>query len=289
MSFKCKIGFHDWNGCKCSACGKVRKQQHDWSVDFEKCSICGFEKPKIEWVDIPSGSFIMGSPETEVDRVENEIQHKVSLNAFKMSRYAITFEQYDLFCEATGRTKPFDFLWGRDNRPVICVNWHDATDFATWLGCRLPTEAEWEYACRAGTITPFNTGKNLSTEQANFNGQYPYRNNDTVAEKKLRNMYGVFTPDFSGLFREQTMPVGSFSPNKWGLYDMHGNVWEWCNDYLGDYNLENQTNPIGANAGVYRVIRGDSWNGFGMFCRSAFRGTAKADRKDNMVGFRLVT
>jgi formylglycine-generating enzyme required for sulfatase activity len=289
MSFKCKIGFHDWKGCKCSNCGKVRKQQHDWEVDFEKCSICGFEKPKIEWVDIPSGTFLMGSPENEVDRDDNEIQHQVSLNAFRMSKYAITFKQYDLFCDATGRKKTYDSSWSGNKRPVIFVSWNDAKDFATWLGCRIPTEAEWEYACRAGTITPFNTGKNLSTEQANFHGHYPYRNNDTVAEKKLRKSFGSFSPDLTGLFREKTSPVGSFSPNKWGLYDMHGNIYEWCSDFYGDYSIENNSNPTGVESGMFHVIRGGAWNSFGMMCRSAFRGSALADRKDNLVGFRLVT
>ena len=289
MSFKCKIGFHDWNVCKCSACGKVRKQQHDWSVDFEKCSICGFEKPKIEWVDIPSGTFLMGSPETEFDRDVNEIPHQVSLNAFKMSKYLISFEQYDIFCQATGRIKPHDNFWSKNKRPVINVSWHDANAFALWMGSRLPTEAEWEYACRSETTSPFNTGKNLSTDQANFHGHYPYHNNDTASEKQLRKSYGNFTPDLIGKFRAITTQIGSFPPNKWGLYDMHGNVWEWCNDFYGDYSIENQLNPIGAENGDFHVIRGGAWNSFGIMCRSAFRGSAKADRKDNMLGFRLVT
>ena len=99
-------------------------------------------KPNIEWVTIPAGSFIMGSPTDEGERGSDETQHKVSLSTFKMSKYEITFEQYDVFCEATGRYKPFDEYWGRDKRPVINVSWNDAEAFAKWMNCRLPTEAE---------------------------------------------------------------------------------------------------------------------------------------------------
>ena len=229
------------------------------------------KKPTIEWASIPAGTFTMGSPASEVDRTSNETQHQVTMSAFKMSKYETTFEQYDMFCEATGREKPSDEDWGRGNRPVIDVSWDDATAFAEWMGCRLPTEAEWEYACRAGTTTPFNTGSNLTTSQANYDGNYPYNNNA------------------KGEYREKTMPVGSFAPNTWGLYDMHGNVREWCSDWYGAYSTGAQTSPKGPVSGSDRVRRGGSWSGGAWFCRSAYRGDCSPAGRDDLMGIRLVS
>ncbi len=232
------------------------------------------QKPTIEWVEIPAGSFLMGSPKKEIDRgnTNDETQHMVSLSAFKMSKYEVTFEQYDLFCDATGREKPNDNGWGRGNLPVINVSWDDANAFAEWMGCRLPTEAEWEYACRAGTSTTFNTGNCISTDLANYCGNYPY--------KRCRK----------GAYRERTMPVGSFAPNAWGLYDMHGNVMEWCNDWNGDYPVweENISNPQGPDSGWGRVYRGGSWGMRAKMCRSAIRGFANPNLRIPERGFRLV-
>jgi sulfatase modifying factor 1 len=222
------------------------------SEDNAKTKNTTINKPDIEFADIPGGTFMMGSPVTEQERQDDEIQHEVTLSAFKMSKYPITFEQYDLFCDATGRTKP----WGRErgNLPVSQVTWYDATAFAVWMGCRLPTEAEFEYAARANTTTPFYTGACLTSGQANFNGNEPYFNCE-----KSEN-------------RKKPLPVGSFAPNAFGLYDMHGNIWEWTNDWYGEYNLNDKLNPKGPDTGTKKVDRGGGFYDPAWRCRSACRG-----------------
>jgi sulfatase modifying factor 1 len=263
-------------------------------------------KPYVEWTDIPSGKFIMGSPASEEKILDNERQHKVKISAFKMSKYEITVTQFKAFIDATGyvtdaekRIEPDgigsitwpdtefkvnpEVNWRYDergnllvvsqyNRPVIFVSWRDATAFAEWMGCRLPTEAEWEYACRAGTTTPFNTGRKLSTSQANYYGLYPY------------NEY-----DSTGLFRDHPLPVGSFEPNSWGLYDMHGNVTEWCSDwYEYDYPNTRQKDPAGPQWGFSHVARGGSWCTDAMDCRSASRFAKYINYHYYDLGFRIV-
>jgi len=198
----------------------------------------------------------MGSGASEAARRSDENQHLVTLSAFKMSKNEITFAQYDLFCEKTGREKPSDEGWGRVDRPVINVSWDDATDFATWMGCRLPTEAEWEYACRAGSTSAFNTGSNLTAKQANCT-------------------------------LKKTMPVGSYPANAWGLHDMHGNVWKWCSDWYADYSSSALTNPTGPSTGSYRVARGGGWFSGAQACRSAYRGNYAPSNGYDAMGFRL--
>jgi len=218
-------------------------------------------RPRMEWAAIPAGTFKMGSSYSEGVRESNEgPQHQVTLSGFKMSKYEVTFAQYDAFCEATGRSKPSDGGWGRDNRPVINVNWDDATAFAQWMACRLPTEAEWEYACRAGKTTAYHTGRTLKASQANFNSNVG-----------------------------KTQPVGSYAPNAWGLFDMHGNVWEWCSDWYGSYSYSDQTNPNGPASGSYRVSRGGGWSYFAGECRSAYRSSSTQAFRHSTIGFRLVT
>jgi formylglycine-generating enzyme len=228
-------------------------------------------KPIIEFVDIPAGTFTMGSPSSEKGRKEDEIQHQVTLSAFKMSKCTVTFEQYDLFCEATGRNKPR--ARKRGNLPVSQVTWYDAAAFAEWMGCRLPTEAEWEYATRANTTTPFYTGDCLSSEQANFNGKEPYTNC-----KKSEN-------------RGRPLPVGSFPPNAFGLYDMHGNILEWCNDWYGEYDIEDTLNPKGPETGENKVYRGGGWREPAWECRSAYRGRGTGlypGTRGQGISFRIV-
>lgn len=227
----------------------------------------------IEWVEIPAGIFGMGSLADEPQRKDDETKHLVKLNAFKMSKFPITDEQYFVFCDEMGLKKPEDFR-GAGNYPVIYVSWEDANNFAFWMGCRLPTEAEWEYACRAGTNTPFNTGNNLTTDQANYDGNFPY------------NSY-VY-----GQFRNGTIPVGSFLPNSWGLYDMHGNVWEWCSDWYGEYLTSAQTNPTGPSKPnsekPHRVLRGGAYGENALSCRSANRFHLPPEVRD-FIGFRIVS
>ena len=175
-------------------------------------------------VVIPAGRFWMGSPADEPERLDCEgPQHEVCIAApCAMGVYAVTFEDYDLFCDGTKRGKPEDEGWGREHWPVINVSWEEARDYCAWLteqtahNYRLPSEAEWEYACRAGTVAPFHFGARITTEKANFNGNHTYNGS---AE---------------GSYRKMTLPVGSFPPNAFGLYDMHGNVWEWCEDAWHD-------------------------------------------------------
>ncbi len=227
---------------------------------------------KISWVDIPAGSFIMGSPENEIGRDVDEKQHKVTLSPFKMSRYEVTYDQYMAFCKATGRVKPDSDGLKKGDYPIVNVNWEDADAFAKWIGGRLPTEAEWEYACRAGTQSTFYTGDNLTTSQANFDGNYPYnRSAKSPAKGKI-------------------MPVGSYPPNRWGLHDMHGNVWEWVADwYVSDLGSDDVVNPKGPRESQFdRVGRGGSYYEGANENRCADRGGQSATISGNNLGFRIV-
>jgi len=227
------------------------------------------EKPIIEFVEIPAGTFMMGSPASEKGRQEDEIQHEVTLNAFKLSKYPVTYDQYDLYCEITGKQKPRGRK--RGNLPVVWVTWYEANAFAEWMGCRLPTEAEFEYAARANTTTPFYTGDCLTSDQANFNGKKPYANCE-----KSEN-------------RNELLPVGSFPPNAFGLYDMHGTIWEWTNDWYGEYDVDEKINPKGPEQGSRKVDRGGGWYDPAWRCRSAYRGggTPPVNRGTG-ISFRLV-
>lgn len=227
----------------------------------------------IDWVQIPSGTFTMGSPLNELEwDARQSPQQIISISSFRMSKFEITFDQFDTFCEVTGRSKPNDEGRGRGNRPVINVSWEDAVAFAGWLGpgYRLPTEAEWEYACRAGITKPFYTGDCLSTISANFNGGYPY------------------SGCVEGQYLAQTIPVGSYASNAFGLHDMHGNVWEWCSDWFEYYSGSTQINPTGPISGSTKIVRGGSWSSTGGNCRSTFRESHVPTYRDFSIGFRLV-
>ena len=221
---------------------------------------------------IPAGAFLMGSPVTEEERSEGEVQHRATITKpFYMGVYPVTQAQY----RAVMGDNPSKF--GGADLPVERVNWDDAVKFCQALSqkagrnLRLPTEAEWEYACRAGTTTPFNTGENISTNQARYNVNQIYGN----GVKEMLREGG-------------TVQVGTFPANAWGLHDMHGNVWEWCSDWQDDYPTEDATNPRGPTTGMYRVLRGGSWSCNPSNCRSASRcaGLAPGCRAIN-TGFRV--
>jgi formylglycine-generating enzyme required for sulfatase activity len=218
----------------------------------------------IEFVRIPGGTFEMG--DTFGEGLSNETPvHTVTLDDFYLSKTEVTFAQYDVFCEATGRRKPGDEGWGRGQLPVINVSWHDATAYCQWLSrktgrdIRLPTEAEWEYAAReAGKRVRFGNGRDTAdAREINFDGSAEYE------ESYSR----------SGIFRNKTVAVGSFAPNALGLYDMSGNVWEWCADFdKGNYYKNSPSrNPKGPSSGYFRVFRGGSWRDPPEYVRSSVR------------------
>lgn len=292
--------------------GQVIFQQSIKAADVDSIT---FYRPKqvtqpieLSFVDIPAGTFTMGSPETEPDRNTDETQHQVTLSAFKMSKFEITNAQFAAFLNAKGigsdgifkdgeyptniliyasdKIDDGNYNWGLiftdekwipvsgyENHPVMYVSWFGATEFATYSGGKLPTEAQWEYACRAGTTTPFNTGNCLTNEQANYNWKFPYVN----------------CSNSDALTTNKTQAVGSYPANIWGLHDMHGNIMEWCSDwYRTEYSTTPVTNPTGPATGYNRVVRGSNFGGFAYHCRSAHRNYISPGSCSPGIGFRIV-
>jgi formylglycine-generating enzyme required for sulfatase activity len=243
---------------------------------------------------IPAGEFVMGSPETEAGHTDEEHSHRVRITKpFWMGACEVTQKEYrkvtsgnpSWFASAGGgkdRVADLD----TDRLPVDSVTWDDAVAFCRTLSefpdekavgrvYRLPTEAEWEYACRAGPDTVFHFGNSLSSAQANFDCRSPYGQ----AER--------------GRYLQRTDLVGSHAPNAWGLHDMHGNVWEWCQDsYAADYYRDSPVEDPRprdlAGPGDLRVLRGGSWYSNGAACRAAFRHKQPPDARSYYVGFRVV-
>jgi formylglycine-generating enzyme required for sulfatase activity len=300
----------------------------------EEILFIGIYNPSIVgMVEIPAGSFVMGSPEDEPGRYSNETEHTVTLtNGFYMSATEVTNQQYadlaqwaldndycvlsssslidnldgsvqeliDLsayYCEISFSDSIFSVDAGKENHPVMEVTWYGSVAYCDWLslqeglprayshskwqcnnnapyqanGYRLPTEAEWEYACRAGTTTAFNTGDCLDAgTEANYNGVSPQSG----------------CP--SGPYEEWSVLVGSYPANSLGLYDMHGSLHEWCNNW---YNISyggDVTDPVGEIMGLDRIIRGGSWHSHARYCRSAYRGGYDPNDGYGNVGFRYV-
>ena len=235
-----------------------------------------------EMVTLPAGRFIMGAPEAEEDSRPNERpQREVSVPSFGLGRFAVTFAQWDA-ARASGAELPeaADEGWGRGDLPVINVSWQDAQAYCAWLNrrlglvrlYRLPTEAEWEYACRAGTTTAFSFGPTISPAQANYDGNYTYGGGR------------------KGKYRDRTVAVGSLPGNAWGLHEMHGNVLEWVEDVYRDSYADAPTDgsrAVRGDAAAPRVLRGGSCFNLPRSLRSAYRSRGNPDSRNCSVGFRL--
>jgi formylglycine-generating enzyme required for sulfatase activity len=233
-------------------------------------------------ISIPGGSFVMGAPSSEQESTSDERpQHVVTVKPFLMGKYPVTQKQWRVvatFGQVIRELDPDPSEFKGDNLPVECISWDDANEFCARLtrktkrDYRLPSEAEWEYAYRAGTTTPFHVGETITTDLVNYDGNYSYGD----APK--------------GKYRERTTPVGNFLPNQFGLCDMHGNVWEWCADH---WHSNYEGAPTDGSAWLsdkessYRVWRGGSWLHTPPYCRSAFRFYLPRGDRNDYLGFRV--
>ncbi|NES72182.1 MAG: formylglycine-generating enzyme family protein [Okeania sp. SIO2D1] len=271
----------------------LRLFRNRWVIKKQRRRVTGIVEDlgdgiKLELVEIPAGKFLMGSPEDELEHSSDESpQHEVNVSAFFMGCYPITQGQWKAIVNNVPKiqrdldSNPSRFKG--DNLPVETVSWYDAVEFCARLSkytgrnYRLPSEAEWEYACRAGTTTPFHFGETITTDLANYDGNYTYGQ-------------GV-----KGKYREETTPIGSFKvANAFGLYDMHGNVYEWCEDDWHD-NYEDAPDDGSVwrsgnqdTTKTTKVIRGASWINNPRWCRSASRVIYYADDLIDYIGFRVL-
>jgi len=270
--------------------GKETKRQQSKAQSFKEDLGSG---NKLEMVSIPGGTFQMGSPASEKDRFDAEgPQHPVTVESFLMGKYAVTQAQWQTVAGLPQVKQKLDANPSKfkgDSRPVEQVSWSDAVEFCERLSrkigrkYRLPSEAEWEYTCRAGTTTPFYFGATITTDLANYRG--------TDWEYQGKTYPGFYGQGPRGVYREQTTDVGTFPPNVFGLYDMHGNIWEWCLDH---WHENYQSAPSDGSAWItggndkYRLLRGGSWGSLPWNCRSANRYRIEPDFRDVNFGFRVV-
>jgi len=264
------------------------------------------DKTGLEMVFIPAGAYVMGSPETEVGRNADEgPQHKVKITKpFYLGKYEVTVGEFTKFTDAaiyrteaecgtetyvwTGKewATRSGVYWSApgfpqtDRHPVVCVSWNDAMEFCRWGGLALPTEAQWEYACRAGTTTAYQWGDNA--DGGDGWGNMP----DESAKRQWPDMKAASWNDGYAT----TAPVGSFRPDAWGLYDMHGNVYEWCSDWYDKayYQASPSENPAGPVYGKSRSLHGGSWFHSAERCRSATRFNSEASLSSTARGFRAM-
>ena len=226
-----------------------------------------------EMVVLPTGCFRAGDLDSSGGRSARPVRTVTISRPIAMGRYPVTFEDHDRFVAATGVERPDDEGWGRGRRPVINVSWEDARAYAAWLSAqtgkcyRLPSESEWEYAARAGAETAYSWGDEIGVNRANGDGS---------------------GSKWSG---RQTSPVGSFAPNGFGLYDIHGNVWEWVEDcWHNNYEDAPTDGSVWTSDGdsAWRVVRGGSWFNVPRYLRSAYRGWFTPSLRYSYSGFRLV-
>jgi formylglycine-generating enzyme required for sulfatase activity len=286
------IGFRVVCSAMCSKWNRLSSEEQQKFMNLEEIKDLALEDlandTQLEMVAIPGGTFIMGSPENEEGYHSSQSpQHQVTVPPFFMGKYPVTQQQWRVVAALPKvnidlESDPSCFKG--DNLPVECVSWNDAQEFCARLSrmanktYRLPTEAEWEYACRGGTTTPFYCGETISTDLANYNGNYTYGQGQ------------------KGEYRKKTTEVGKFPANPFGLYDMHGNVWEWCADpwhdnytdapadgsawFSSDDKLSDKTGRV--------VLRGGSWYSYAGGCRSAYRNGDSRGIRDSYCGFRVV-
>jgi formylglycine-generating enzyme required for sulfatase activity len=266
----------------------VQVDERGKTIDREQNKAFAFREPLaleigLEMVAIPSGKFMMGSPDTEHDRFPDESpQHEVTVQPFFIGKYPVTQAQWRVIAntpQIERELNPDPSNFKGDNRPVEEVSWEDAVEFCQRLSretardYRLPTEAEWEYACRAGTTTPFHFGKTITGKLANYNSDVTY-----LQERKVKS-------------KRETTSVGDFPPNTFGLYDMHGNVWEWC---LDNWHSNYEGAPTDGTAwlsdedNVRYLVRGGSWFYNPRICRSASRYFNTPVNRNDIIGFRVV-